>query len=381
MELVWSTEDLKIAGRPHPGFPILLWDTMESCAPVNQFIRHYLVRGKIGSKKSWPSTGRAMYDFFSFLQAHELDWQDVNRGEAKTLLAGYRDYCLNECQLKPSTTRQRLSYVCSFYEYALLQGWVRRLPFEYESRAVKSMKGLLTHVDASGGMHATKNIMPRSHRTHPKFLRMDEIRALMSVVKNPHHRMMIHFALQTGLRRAEIATFPMAYIIDPDKLTRNTRNIEIHLDPYDGYGICTKGKKPRTIYISRKFLSILYRYVVQIRGERASLTDNKHRQLFLNHFGQPYADNGKRIERIVRELGKRADIKVYPHMLRHTYATHTLSRLQKSSGKIDPLVFLMRQLGHSSIDTTMIYAHLVNELADDAVLAYDDELHEYWEAA
>lgn len=381
MELVWSTEDLVIAGRPYPGFPILLWDTMESCVPVNQFIRHYLLRGEIGSKKSWPSTGRAMYDFFCFLQAHELDWRDVNRGEAKTLIAGYRGYCLDECQLKPSTTRQRLIYVCSFYEYAFRQGWVSRLPFEYEGRIVKPRKGLLAHVDANGGTRPKKNVMPRSQKVHPKFLRMDEIRTLMSLVENPHHRMMIRFALQTGLRREEIATFPLAYIVDPDKATRNTRNIQIHLDPYDGHGICTKGKKPRTIYISRKFLSVLYRYVVQVRGERASLTDNKHRQLFLNQFGKPYADGGKRLERIVRELGKRAAIKVHPHMLRHTYATHTLSRLQKSVGKIDPLVFLMRQLGHSSIDTTMIYAHLVNEIADEAVLAYDDELNEDWEVA
>lgn len=63
MELVWATEDLVIAGRPYPGFPILLWDTMDSCVPANEFFRHYLLRGAIGSRKSWPSTGRALYDF------------------------------------------------------------------------------------------------------------------------------------------------------------------------------------------------------------------------------------------------------------------------------------------------------------------------------
>ena len=63
-------------------------------------------------------------------------------------------------------------------------------------------------------------------------------------------------------------------------------------------------------------------------------------------------------------------------MLRHTYATHTLVMLQRNRGSLDPLVFVQRQLGHSSIQTTMVYLHLVNELADDAVLAYDDELNE-----
>lgn len=83
VDLVWSSDDLVIAGHSYPGFPILLWDSMESCIVANQFSRHYLLRGAIGSKKSWPSTGCALYDYFSFLQAHELDWRDVDRGEAK----------------------------------------------------------------------------------------------------------------------------------------------------------------------------------------------------------------------------------------------------------------------------------------------------------
>ncbi|NVZ67479.1 site-specific integrase, partial [Pseudomonas gingeri] len=151
MALVWATEDLVIAGRPYPGFPILLWDTMESCAPANDFFRYFLLRRAIGSVKSWPSTGRALYDFFSFLQVHELDWRDVDRGEAKSIVAAYRDYCLVQCELARSTTRQRLHYVCKFYEYAQTQKWVIRLPFSYEERTVTRKTGLLAHVDASGG--------------------------------------------------------------------------------------------------------------------------------------------------------------------------------------------------------------------------------------
>lgn len=380
MELVWATEDLVIAGRPFPGFPILLWDSLDSCVPVNEFFRHYLLRGAIGSRKSWPSTGRALYDFFSFLRAHDLDWRDVDRGEAKSVVAAYRDYCLVECKLAQSTTRQRLHYVCKFYEYAQQLGWVSRLPFGYEERTVKRAPGFLAHVDASGGKAMVNDIMPRKHRALPKFLSIDEIRALLATVENPHHRMMIRLGLQTGLRREEIASFPLAYIFDPDKAGRRERNIRIHLDPHDGHGMRTKGSKPRDIYISRRFLVDLHRYVVQVRGERASLsrTRTNHEPLFLNQFGEPFADDGKRIARIVREVGKRAGIRVHAHMLRHTYATHTLVTLQRNrgGGSVDPLVFVQRQLGHSSIQTTMVYLHLVNELADDAVLAYDDELNE-----
>lgn len=381
MELVWATEDLVIAGRPYTGFPILLWDTMESCVPANDFLRHYLLRGAIGSVKSWPSTGRALYDFFSFLQVHDLDWRDVDRGEAKSIVAAYRDYCLVQCELARSTTRQRLHYVCKFYEYAQTQRWVIRLPFSYEERTVTHKTGFLIHVDASGGKTMANDLMPRAHRTLPKFLSMDEIRALLKAAENPHHRIMIRLGLQSGLRREEIATFPLAYIFDPDNTGRRERNIRIRLDPHDGHGILTKGSKARDIYVSRRFLSDLYRYAVQARGERSSLSPATYKPLFLNQFGEPFSNDGKGIERIVRNIGKKVGIKVYPHMLRHTYATHTLVTLQRNRGDVEPLIFVQRQLGHSSIQTTMVYLHLINELADDAVLAYDDELNDRLETA
>lgn len=381
MELVWATKDLVIAGRPYTGFPILLWDTMESCVPANDFLRHYLLRGAIGSIKSWPSTGRALYDFFNFLQAHDIDWRDVDRGEAKSIVAAYRDYCLVECKLARSTTRQRLHYICKFYEYVQTQGLVSSLPFRYEERTVKREVGFLAHVDARGGKTMTNDVMPRAHSVLPKFLSMDEIRALLQAAENPHHRMMMLFGLRTGLRREEIATFPLAYISDTDKNGRRERNILISLDPFDGHGMLTKGSMPRNIYLSRRFLSELHRYVVQVRGERSSLSSIKYKPLFLNQFGEPFANDGKGIERIVRNIGKKVGIKVHPHMLRHTYATHTLVSLQRHRGDIDPLVFVQRQLGHSSIQTTMVYLHLINELADSAVLAYDDELNDSLETA
>jgi hypothetical protein len=94
MHLIWATEDLTIGGRPYPGFPIVLHDSLESAVEANEFLRHYLTRGTIGSEQSWPSTGRALYDYYGFLEAHGLRWSDVDRGEEKNLVAAYRDYCL-----------------------------------------------------------------------------------------------------------------------------------------------------------------------------------------------------------------------------------------------------------------------------------------------
>ncbi len=82
----------------------------------------------------------------------------------------------------------------------------------------------------------------------------------------------------------------------------------------------------------------LYRYVTKLRGERASLGKNQ-KALLLNHLGEPYGGNGKSLNRIIVETGERLGIEVHAHMLRHTYATHTLVNLQRNPQKgINPLV-------------------------------------------
>ncbi|UVE67739.1 tyrosine-type recombinase/integrase [Burkholderia pyrrocinia] len=377
MRLISSTSDFLISGRPYPGFPILLWDNMEGCRPVNEFFRFYLLRGAIGSKKSWINTARALYDYFSFLQTHDLRWDDVSRGEQKTLVAAYRDYCLEEYDLARATVRNRLVYICKFYEFAMHQQWIPTLPFSYDIRRMSVGGRFLAHVNASGGVVATPDVMPRTHKWLPKFLSPAQVKQLLHSAENPHHRMIIRLALGTGLRKEELATFPLAYVFDPDRPYRHERNVRVSLDPRDGHGMRTKGSKARAIYVSRQLMQDLHHYAVHQRGLRSALSSHERPPLFLNQSGEPYSSDGKSLDRIVRLIGQKIGLHVWTHMLRHTYATHTLVALQRerNRNRIEPVVFLQRQLGHASIQTTMVYLHLINELADDAVLAYDDELN------
>ncbi|MCS4065477.1 site-specific integrase [Pseudomonas putida] len=376
MELVWASEDFLLNGVPYSRFPIVLWDTMQSCVPINRFLRHHLLRGAVGSTQSWPSTARALYDYFSFLQAHALDWREVDRGEAVNLVAAYRDYCKNQCLLAPNTIRQRLHYVCKFYEFAHINKWIERLPFAWEERSARQNIGFLAHISTKGGKVMSRDVMPRKLKYSPKYLTWSDIKALLAAIENPHHRMLIRLGLHTGLRREEIATLPLSYIFDPEKKAGTERNFLVHIDPSDGSGMATKGNRARNIIISRKFMSELYHYASTIRGERASLAKETPTTFLLNHEGERYGTHGKSLNRIIKNLGDRAGIKINTHMLRHTYATHTLINLQRqSTNKIDPLVYVQRQLGHASIHSTMIYLHLIDEMADEAILAYDDELN------
>jgi len=201
---------------------------------------------------------------------------------------------------------------------------------------------------------------------------------LLAAAVNEHHHAIIRMALKTGLRREELATFPLSYIFDPDRAGIRTRNVRVALDPFDGSGMQTKGSRPRDIYMSRELMKFLHRYAVQHRGTRASLAPTEPTQLFLNQDGNPWSHDGKGIEAMVRAVGRSIGLKTHPHMLRHTYATQTLAVLTRNrkSNRIEPLVFLQKQLGHASLRSTIVYLHIVNEMADDAVLAYDDELND-----
>lgn len=376
MHLIWATEDYQLSGRPLAGMPILLWDTMESCIPVNDFYRSHLTRAQISSGDSWNATGQALYDFFSFLQAHNLDWWDVDREESKTLLSAYRDYCFTEHNHGRNTVRHRMHYVCKFYEYAYKRNWISNLPHDFEVRSAKTGSGFLAHVDARGNKVKANDAMPRKLKTLPKYLTRDQIKALISSIQNVHHRMLVSFALRTGLRRMELATIPIDYIKKALRDRGKTRNIFLRLDPSDGFGIKTKRGTIRDVYVSRKFLLQVDQYITQHRGERCSLGAGDSVRLFLNQNGQPYANEGKGLEKIVRDIGKKIGLDVHPHMLRHSYATHTLISLQRSRLDLDPLIYLSSQLGHSSIETTRIYLHIANDYVDNAVLQYDDELNE-----
>jgi integrase/recombinase XerD len=70
---------------------------------------------------------------------------------------------------------------------------------------------------------------------------------MLLTAANPHHRMIILLGLGSGLRKEELATFPRAYVFDPDLAGVRERNVRVNLGPNDGHGMKTKGNKPRRV--------------------------------------------------------------------------------------------------------------------------------------
>ncbi len=116
-----------------------------------------------------------------------------------------------------------------------------------------------------------------------------------------------------------------------------------------------KGDKERIALVGRPALRVLQTY---LRESRPSLQGERppRNALFLNRLGGRLSVRS--VSEIVRQAGIAAGIAqtVTPHLLRHTFATHLLD------GGAD-LRVVQELLGHSSLATTQIYAHVTQKRA------------------
>lgn len=374
MQLVRAAETFEVHGITYPGFPILLDSGMQSVTAANQFLRYHLIhRGRVASRKSWATLSQHLLDYFRFLEDKNWHWRTPMRGGVGPL-SSYRESCIAERKLHPRTVNQRLTTITRFYRYALTVGLIDELPFRDEKVFVTVAGNELVHLTGRRRQVTTPDVMMRLAREAPKYLPSDQVRALLKAATNPTHRLMIRMALQTGLRREELATFPAGYVFDPAPAASSRRSVSVYLDPMDGHGIKTKGGRPREIRMSKDLMADLWSYRIHRRQQQISKASTNPRALFVTARGVSWSEDGKGFLRVLARLGKSIGIAVWPHLLRHTYATYTLMALHKAKTAIDPLVFVQRQLGHSSISMTLVYAHLVAELADEVVTSYDEEV-------
>lgn len=117
-----------------------------------------------------------------------------------------------------------------------------------------------------------------------------------------------------------------------------------------------KGNKQRLIPFSKTSAKHLQNWMCEYRNYL--ITDKTESRLFINRFGKPLTGGtlNVRLQRLVNEseniMLKEKTITL--HSLRHSIATHLLANgmdLQK----------VQRFLGHSSLETTEIYTHLIEE--------------------
>lgn len=103
-----------------------------------------------------------------------------------------------------------------------------------------------------------------------------------------------------------------------------------------------KGKKDRITLLSDSIKNDLLKYY--------SKYEFKTKYLFEGRNGK-YSK--KSVQEILNKLGKKVGIKITPHMLRHSFATHLLENGTD-------IRYIQKLLGHSDLRTTEIYTHVAN---------------------
>lgn len=377
MRLIKATDDFKLNNHPYPDFPLILDKEMELVWSAHQFLIYFCItRGRVESVNTWWRYGQDMYDYFGFLEGNGLDWRLSLATTQHSVIAAYRDWSVS-LGLSSKTINGRLRTIIQFYEFAMRRHWIESVPYDIETVIINKGKGFLAHTDKSGNQKNTANVMLKEKATALQVLTKQEVKTLMSHPCFISQHLIYRMAVQTGMRKEELLTFPESYIQDP-KTKRGKAIVPVVLDSKDmevksGQG-GTKGNKQRTIHIPLALYERLWQYKLHERNVLLLKNETPvQRALFLNRFGKPYSIKGSILNTELKKIVGRTEMSL--HSLRHTYATFKLYGLRSNPDyRGDPLVYVQDRLGHSSILTTQIYLHYLEDLEGDLMTEYDQDI-------
>lgn len=373
MRLVMATADLIVAGRSFAGFPLLLDNDGWPLEPAQSFLWNALVTaGSVESKLTWEAYGRRLYDYFAFLDANDLTWDEGEKPHGLSVVARYRDWALGELGLNPNTVNKRLNLVIRFYDWCKRQGHISYLPFGRRDVRIPTHQGLLGHVDRSGGIASKPTVMARERKATIKFLIKQQVRQCLAARLDASHALLFNLMVRTGMRSCEARTFPLTYVFNPRTRRGLTAGqmIRVNLEPADMH---IKYGKPRSVDVPWSLMEDMWTYTLhqrEVRRQRAGLTPTA---LVLTELGTEFSKGA--VVDAMQAIEKKVGFPVRAHMLRHTYGTYTLSALRKSMAfEGEPLLYVRDRMGHSDVQTTAIYLHLINQLDAQIILAHEDEI-------
>jgi integrase/recombinase XerD len=180
--------------------------------------------------------------------------------------------------------------------------------------------------------------LPRIERYLPETLNELQVEQFLETIdtKAAHglrDRAIIELLYASGLRISELANARLENFNFEERIVRVTG----------------KGNKTRLVPVGRKACEALAAY---LSAERPTLVKSRSgSEIFLSERGTKLTT--ARIWQIVKKHGQRAGLEknVYPHLLRHSFATHLL-------GNGADLRIIQEMLGHADISTTQVYTHV-----------------------
>lgn len=179
---------------------------------------------------------------------------------------------------------------------------------------------------------------PKIWKHLPDVMSVEEVERFLAVPRvgtalGRRDRAMLELMYATGVRVSEIA---------------GLKSGDVNLDV--GYIRCMgKGSKERIVPLGKEARKAVKRYLDETRPRFAR--PGSPDILFLTHHGKAFTRQaiGQIVKRYAREAKIMKD--VTPHTLRHSFATHLLSRGAD-------LRVVQEMLGHADISTTQTYTHV-----------------------
>jgi len=169
--------------------------------------------------------------------------------------------------------------------------------------------------------------IPKKEKRLPEVLTKEEVKRLIESTDNEKTRLIVSMLYSSGLRVSEIV---------------NLKVNDLNLDERIGWVRKGKGSKDRIFTISESLANNLKEFL------------KEKNNIYVFSKDKPLTT--RNIQKIIASLRVKAGInkKITPHTLRHSFATHLL----ENGVDIRKIQFL---LGHSSLNTTQIYAHVSQE--------------------
>ncbi len=169
--------------------------------------------------------------------------------------------------------------------------------------------------------------MPKKEKHLPEVLTKKEVKSLIDSADNVKSKLIVSFLYSSGLRVSEVV---------------NLKLNDINFGEKTGWVRQGKGNKDRLFAMSESLSNELKAY---LEGRENKYLFSKDKPL-----------TTRNIQKIIKATAKRAFIskKVTPHTLRHSFATHLLENGTD-------IRVIQELLGHSSLNTTQLYAHVSSE--------------------
>jgi len=270
----------------------------------------YLRYEKRYSEHTIISYEKDLQQWLDFLMHCDISFSKVTYQEVRMFLR-----VCHEKKFARATVGRMISAIKMFYRFLVSEGVIKTNPITL----------------VKGGKRAT---------TLPKFLYEQEMEALFETIDTTDALGIRNYALlellyATGIRVAECCELSLSDFDFDSGMLR----------------VFGKGGKMRYLPLGEFVTDAVQHYLRDARDELIRKSKVETDIVFLNNRGTALTDRGVRdiLKRLTEKTAQ--NIKLAPHMIRHTFATHLLNNGAD-------LRSVQELLGHANLSSTQIYTHV-----------------------